>query len=185
MSELEGRLWSLFRNVLTQGHAQQEDYRAGKFNKDGGYEAFCIHFEEAATKRVQEALALIAASPPQPPVGQGAQAVNGWVYIDEEGKQVGYHDGPICPDKRPAWRPFFYSQPPQSEALLREALSKLVYEDKGRYFVGIIGDADVTDIVGAALAGGPRCNNGHPRDAAMLAYEMGHSVDAYLAGRKG
>lgn len=51
-------LWGFIRNVLTQGHAQQMDYDAGKY--PGGYEEFCAHFEEAARERVTELEAIIA-----------------------------------------------------------------------------------------------------------------------------
>lgn len=51
-------LWSFIRNVLTQGHAQQMDYDAGKY--PGGYEEFCAHFEDAARDRVEELEAIIA-----------------------------------------------------------------------------------------------------------------------------
>lgn len=54
-------LWSFIRNVLTQGHAQQMDYDAGKY--PGGYEEFCAHFEDAARDRVEELEAIIARRP--------------------------------------------------------------------------------------------------------------------------
>ena len=36
-------------------------------------------------------------------------------------------------------------------AKLREALLNIVYLDKGRWFIGIHGDSDVTEIIGETL----------------------------------
>lgn len=54
---LAGELWSLIGRVLTQGHAQQEDWRAGKFKH--GYEEFMARVDEAARERVPQFLALL------------------------------------------------------------------------------------------------------------------------------
>jgi len=51
-------LSSLVRSILTQGHAQQMDYDAGKCPL--GYEEFCAHFEASIAPRVEQLLALSA-----------------------------------------------------------------------------------------------------------------------------
>lgn len=67
-TDLEGKLWSLIRNVLGQGQAQQQDYAAGKYPR--GYEEFSAHVDMAARERVPEFLALL-------------QQAQGWRPISE------------------------------------------------------------------------------------------------------
>jgi len=54
---LRRELSSVVRSILTQGHAQQMDYAAGKYPL--GYEEFCAHFESTIAPRVEQLLAAI------------------------------------------------------------------------------------------------------------------------------
>ena len=49
-------LWSLVRNILTQGHSQQQDYAAGKY---ANYEELSARVDAAARERSAEILSLL------------------------------------------------------------------------------------------------------------------------------
>lgn len=50
------KLASIVRSILTQGHAQQMDYAAGKY--PGGFEEFCAHWESTIAPRVEQLAAI-------------------------------------------------------------------------------------------------------------------------------
>ena len=52
----DGELWSIIREVLSQGHAQQMDYMAGKYHR---YEEFSARVDGAARERVSAFMALL------------------------------------------------------------------------------------------------------------------------------
>ena len=55
--------WSFIRRILCQGHAQQQDYAAGKYET---YEEFMARVDEAARERIDELRELVGLTPEAP-----------------------------------------------------------------------------------------------------------------------